>query len=441
MSDTQMEPIKRSLYSLLAGYIDDTTLVHLYDNFTRNDSLLSGVNTANASFLEKPEIMDLLVSSFKTATSYIDNLSPDRIDEHVGIILSKLVTDNRDGKWNYLNKNDIFDDKLRYNNLFNNEDNFYLKYEQLDPYLPNAWNNAICVRALVNWVSLLNFKKETKKEIFEAIKDGYLYLRNFIANGIINKYPLNFTNFNTSSDTAFVLKMVQRIQPFIEKHYPEIKNPPVKDLINSLINAQNKKDGGWPFVYNQNNTSYLNNGKSDLCSTCYTLLLLIGLEDDGSYPIELENSIVQGINFILNHETRLELNLEVTCLMLQVLTNRKQASDYQSTIKDFIEKLLNDNMVNIMNNDIQSLEKSLNGNAVKLISLSLITLLKTGEKITNKIISVSFSWLLKRTQYEEKTNIIYIICCISEYLHARRRFILNHHNVNDNRRTSHTMPW
>ena len=431
MSNLQLSEKRATLYNLISSSLDDKTLSKVYDNFINNIDLFEGIKNPQTSFFNKSEkLLELLKDSFEKAESYITHLSQDKIIETIKKILERMVSDHISGAWKYLNKEDILYDNSIYPSLFRNKDNFQSKYDALDNYLSNAWNNAICVRALVNWVKLLNLRPDSHADIFNAIKEGYIHLLKFIDGKAINKYPLNFTEFNTTCDVAFSLKMALTIHPFLRDYFPEVPFVDIMPKIHLLITKQNE-NGGWPFAYAEIGNNHIDIKESDLPSTCYALLFLTDIQNQEI--LDVKDRIRKGINYLLGHKSRSEgdffwqdsygnLNLEVTSLALQVLRKNDFLFEYQVGIKRFIERLMNQNILNFIENSSE-LQTIFNGNPVRLISLSLITLLKSDEKITSPIISIPFSWLLQQSYGEEKTNIIYIICCISEYLLSRASFL------------------
>jgi hypothetical protein len=436
MNDIHLENKKINIINFIRRNLDESIISDLYENYTSNGDLFVGKNNPKAyAISSNKKLVELLTSSFEKAKPFIGHLSEKNIYETIKNILTRLVEDNKNGAWEYFNKQDILIDHEIYKNLFYDDETFLTRYNLLESYSSNAWNNAICVRALVNWVKFLRLSPSKNHEIFKTIEEGYNHLLQFINQNYINKYPLGFSDFNTTCDTAFILKMALTIQPFIQDFFGRFPPLNLAEKTEFLL-AKKNQDGGWPFAYKNDNVNYEDLNKSDLASTCYAVLYLTDILNTGllSSNDSAEEGVEQGIEYLVNHvnfdnvnscwvDNFGKLNLEVTSLVLQVLHKNNVYKDVQNKIENFIENKLESNIGKMIEDDTKGLEISFNGNPVRLITLSLITLLKIGKEITSREIATPFSWILEQSHNEERTNVIYIICCISEYLLSKNALL------------------
>lgn len=429
MGDIQFDPQKASLFNLLSAELDRNNIFLLRDKIVEQKAIFDRSGIGDEESKNLSVLFDLLDDSFQSAFQELSNISDSQIDKTVEEILVTLTKSRSEEGWSFFAKKDIEIDKMIYPSLFDDPD-LDSKLKDLDYYSPNAWNNAICTRALVNWVVLLKFSPSTKSDIFSSIQIGYTYLKNCVLEGTINKYPKYFIDINTTCDVAFVIKMLYRVKNFITDYFDNLIIDPkdIQNIIDPLINSQNH-DGGWPFAY-QNGCNLIN--KSDEPSTCYTLLLLTDLKKKGIFKDTKRIDI--GINYLLISESRAakqffwcnkdgSVNFEVTCLALQILKNNNVHPEYLEGIKIYLNTLINENLICFVQDDIEKLTNVFSGNPVKLVSLILITLLKIDTPIISPMISIPFSWIIKRSKKENRTNLIYIICCISEYLSAKKNFL------------------
>jgi hypothetical protein len=300
--------------------------------------------------------------------------------------------------------------------------------ESLADYSSNAWNNVICLRALIKWLENASFESTEKETVLKTIFRAYEKIRAYIFPYGVSKYPLGIAdNIISVYDTSFVLKMINLINKTITKYKEDVMLIQMATQLKVLFSKQNA-DGGWSKFLIKENGNITKFKNSDVCATSYTLLFLLDLANSPFDNEEIQRAINNGILFLLNHfnedkkcwcDNNGEVNIENTCIAYQVLL-RQGIPQKPVEILSFLKTHTNKNLKYFINNDIDTLNANYSKNPIRNISLVLVSFLKSGLSLKTSLISIPFSWLLHKATSEDKTNLIYIICSISDYFSAEK---------------------
>lgn len=429
--------LSKSVYDkVLLNYLSDENILRIHENIKQGKLPLNNIEDIGLSEEEITQIQSLLYSLTQETEEYVSLLSHGKISITLSSIFKKILKDGENGEWKFLFKEDVIfickNASENYKKYFNTDAVY-----NLDDYSCNAWNTAVCLRALLKWFSRFEIYIEEKTELFEIIKKSLIKLQKYIDNKVINKFPEGVNSAYNLTDYCFVSLLSIKINNVISRS-PTTLNPLTinkNEIINTLISTQNE-DGGWSdLVYSKDQNYFEILGPSNFIATCYAMLLLKDTFFQDKERL-VDKAMREATAFILQKidqrnswkEKNGKPDLEATCLAYQVLNRPGAAYDNHKRIAGYLRSIAKRNArylaLNEKNKIVAHLYLENDDKLVRMISLLVITLLKAKTKIKSTHISFSLAWLIKIALTESKSNLIHILCAVSDYLEAERNYLL-----------------
>ena len=415
-------------------YLNDDNISIIYDNLKRGDDPLNNIEDIDLPQEEKETIEFILINLAYKAEVFVSNLSLEKISTILSAIFQKIINECENGSWKYLSKKDILF-------IYNKADDNYKQYfnhlvlDKLPEYSSNAWNSAVCMRAILKWTTRLDIVLENEPNLYSLLKDARNILQSSVKIGNINKFPDGVSSTTNTTDYCFTYLMISRINNAITKSNLPLTliEIDIEGIVEFLTVTQDKT-GGWPdIVFWNDKNNYKIIGACDINATCYAMLLL---KNDLFNGYKVEKTLEKGILYLLE-KTKASPNgimingipdIEASCLVFQVLNKKGSPYDNHKRILSFLKSTSKKTIKHLVDFDKDKLKGTLyldnDEKIVRVISLLLITLLKSKMNINSPQINLPFAWLIKIALNENKANLIHILCCVSDYLEAERNYLV-----------------